>query len=921
MSETDYRRFADLVDAAGAVSPTEREPLLVKLGATAAEIDAVRWSLDRSTRAAGKELGAAGHAVAEAAQDSPTDDEAPELPPGLRVVRLLGRGGGGSVWLAEQERPQRSVAVKVLRARGAGSAAAETDLAARLVHHGIVRIYEVGRCKVGRDDDRVFIVMDYVEGATLDVRLRADGGAAPRDAAAVAARLELLLPLLDAVAFAHARGIVHGDLKPGNVMVRADDGRPVLLDFGLATRVDGDGQERIAALTPAYAPPEAERGEDLVCASDVYSLGVLLTEALTGARPKSGADAARGRFDAARTRFLDPQSTAVLAKALEPRIEDRYPNAAALADDLRRSLLKLPIKGRRVGVADRLRLYVARRAKLLAAAGFVLACAGVAAGALYARRASDAFRTLYEARYAYRDGRWADARRLAEDLYGGPADVEARLVAVDAALGANDVVAARAFADGVPDDAPPALVAKAELVKADVGGLPSKQRRLRLSRALASGGLSLADRYFAQGLAAETLDEATAAFDRCIGASPHHARAGWSAVLTDVLAGRHAVARQRADELARRWGDHADVVQLKEWLSALRGERSDQRIPTARRAASRRAESLPAGVDPLYTEAHVLLDPDASPWMLVATFDRELRRMIVDGLDDRGSAFAEAVKQKVMLASLLSALVVRVDGASATNGLGARLSMPRSVERILESLPRNLTNPKKTAASLRDFWPTALATHFQAVIAMDARDFESARRLFVRALDEPDPLPGLRAGRARLLANVCFREFRDAEESGVPPSHEIRAAAKLALTAMMDSATEVDVDRAFGVDLVLVGAYVLASNAADGTTAAALWTPDDIELAARVAGFMFRHDERIGVDADRIGAEGKLFRTLGSDAFALNRYARWHEALSADRSARPAEVETARRAVEIARRCVDARNAVLADYAASRRGQ
>jgi tetratricopeptide (TPR) repeat protein len=266
----------------------------------------------------------------------------------------------GEVYLALQERPNRPVALKILRARPGHDRdlldrfRAEADAAARLRHPNIVQVYEAGE-----STEAAFIAMELVEGGSLAVRL---SGAvlAPREAA------ELLSKLARAVHFAHVNGIIHRDLKPSNVLLDRD-GTPKLSDFGLAkvlAGVEGD-QTRTGAIlgTPAYmAPEQIADGKMVAPATDIYGLGAILYECLTGRPPFKGATPL-DTLEQVRTR--DP----ILPGRLQPGIQrdiqticlkclakspmGRYQSALALAEDLNRFLRGEPIKARPVGVVTR----------------------------------------------------------------------------------------------------------------------------------------------------------------------------------------------------------------------------------------------------------------------------------------------------------------------------------------------------------------------------------------------------------------------------------------------------------------------------------------------------------------------------------------------------------------------------------------
>jgi serine/threonine-protein kinase len=315
-----------------------------------------------------------------------------------RLIRLLGRGGMGEVWLAERDdgSVRRKVALKLPHvswsSRLADRFVREREILAALEHPNIARLYDAGLDRRGRP----FMALEYVEGKPLDEFCR--------DAALpVEARLRLLLQVAEAVAFAHSRLVLHRDLKPGNMLVTAN-GDVRLLDFGIAKLMEADTARETEltgaagrALTLEYASPEQIRGEPLGTASDVYSLGVVAFEVLAGARPyrlKRGSAAeleeaitgddvplasAVTRDDAARKR-LRGDLDAILQQALRKDPATRYASVDAFAQDIERHLRGDPVLARPDSRGYRLRKFLLRNRLAVGATAAVLAAVVAGAG-------------------------------------------------------------------------------------------------------------------------------------------------------------------------------------------------------------------------------------------------------------------------------------------------------------------------------------------------------------------------------------------------------------------------------------------------------------------------------------------------------------------------------------------------------------
>lgn len=329
-----------------------------------------------------------------------------------RIIRKLGEGGMGVVYEAEQENPQRKVAVKVVKGGRMIDQSQvrmfqrEVDTLARLSHPDIGGIFESG-CT---EDGLHFFAMELIYGKTLDVYL--NDRTAPLDAAEIRFRLTLFHKIADAVHYAHQRGVIHRDLKPSNIIVAEAGGTrensgslaglPVIqlpgikiLDFGLARITEGDIDNASMATevgvikgTLAYMSPEQAvgRSEEIDVRTDVYALGIILFEMLSGQRPydvsqRSLPDAIRViaetrpqslRAANAKLASLDADIETIVQKALEKEVERRYDSAAELSGDVVRYLTSQPILARPPSTIYQLRKLVSRHRVPAALVGLML---------------------------------------------------------------------------------------------------------------------------------------------------------------------------------------------------------------------------------------------------------------------------------------------------------------------------------------------------------------------------------------------------------------------------------------------------------------------------------------------------------------------------------------------------------------------
>jgi tetratricopeptide (TPR) repeat protein/predicted Ser/Thr protein kinase len=365
-----------MAEAPGQLPSPRRSTAKIALS-SAATLATARWEGEAEKPAPAP---AAPHATAElprankdiptvvtAQQDSPQAVSAPTLT-GYEILAELGRGGMGVVYLARQTGLNRLVALKMVLGGGFASPALrrrfrlEAQAVARLHHPNIVQIYDVGE-----QDEHPYFTLEYVEGSSLSDRLSGKP-LPPREAA------ELLEVLARAIHCAHDRGIVHRDLKPGNVLL-ARDGTPKITDFGLAKLVDGkEAHTRTGSVvgTPSYMAPEQALGQNRTIgpAADIYSLGSILYEALTGRPPFRGETPMDLLY---RLAHEDPELLSrvrpgvpsdletICLKCLQKEPRKRYATALALAEDLRRFLDHEPIRARPAGFWERGIKWVKRR--------------------------------------------------------------------------------------------------------------------------------------------------------------------------------------------------------------------------------------------------------------------------------------------------------------------------------------------------------------------------------------------------------------------------------------------------------------------------------------------------------------------------------------------------------------------------------
>jgi hypothetical protein len=322
----------------------------------------------------------------------PAAAEAIPVVPGYTIEGELGRGAMGVVYKAVQTALGRHVALKMILAEHALGPGllrfmSEADAVARFQHPNIVQIYEVGEA-----EGRPFFSLEFVEGGSLEDRI--GGKPLPSREAA-----ELLAVLARAIHAAHLHGIIHRDLKPANILLAAD-GTPKIADFGIAKRLDGAKQTQTGQIlgTPAYMAPEQALGNEIVGPrADVYSLGVILYDALTGRPPFEAATTLDTIMQVVMKAPISPRALepsvprdleTICLKCLEKKPDQRYQSALELAEDLERVSRNEPISARPISNGERLLRWVRREPGWAALVGVsLLALLGfLVTGALFTRR-------------------------------------------------------------------------------------------------------------------------------------------------------------------------------------------------------------------------------------------------------------------------------------------------------------------------------------------------------------------------------------------------------------------------------------------------------------------------------------------------------------------------------------------------------
>ncbi len=366
-------------------------------------------------------------------------NKAPEKIGRYKIIGEIGRGGMGAVYEAVRDDGEFSqrVAVKIIK-RGMDSDDIlrrfrnERQILAELQHPNIAQLFDGGVS----DEGSPFYVMEFIEGAPIDIYCREKNLTVPE-------KLELFRQACSAVSYAHSQLIVHRDLKPSNILI-TKDGAVKLLDFGIAKVLNTDSQEapgpdgtatQLGMMTPAYASPEQVRGEKVTTVSDVYSLGVVLYELLTGERPyqtegksypellelichtqprRPSDTASAVALTAAKTNLKNPNLKGdldnIVLKSLQKDVLRRYQSVEQFSEDIRRHLAGQPVSARSDTASYRFRKFVGRNKipAVAAALIFLSLCAGIAVALWQARRA--------EQQRALAENRFSEVRELANSV-------------------------------------------------------------------------------------------------------------------------------------------------------------------------------------------------------------------------------------------------------------------------------------------------------------------------------------------------------------------------------------------------------------------------------------------------------------------------------------------------------------------------
>lgn len=808
------------------------------------------------------------------------------------LERTLASGGMGVVFLARREDPRRTVALKMIQLGYDEEASVrrfrtEVSVLAALTHPGIAQVYESG-VHVDGPRSLPWFAMEYVERARTildDARERRLGDGD---------RVDLVRQVLAAVAHGHAKGVVHRDLKPDNILVD-ESGRAKVIDFGVARATGADVRASTALTrtgtilgTLAYMSPEqlSGRPDQVDARTDVYALGVVLYELLCGAHPfelerLSLPEAARRvtetapRRPSAMRKDVPRDLETIVSKALEREPERRYESATAFARDLERWREHEPIEARPPSVTYQARLF-ARRHRAFVGAMLAITVVSIAA-AVYSFRKSVAARDAE----ALANRRFTEGRRLARDLLE---DGFEELLGVKGATRAKSALArvALSYLDGLADEAALDLSLGEELVRGylrmgDVLGAPRFSSLGRSDRALESyaQALRLTDRLRASFAGEPSLE--------LLGARAHllHGRVALSSGLNDVALRDVTAGLEALRELPAAIAEQFDAAHQEASLLVLRGDL--QRKSLASDAAERD-----------YSRALARLVPFDHPnaWRTTAfVLERLARGEKSRGDLDRAAALYE--RQFELLESLLGPEPEEVEGrldlhtalgawGVVQNSRGLHAEALSLFERSLALvLPVASEDPDDVTAWADVGWSFEWIGsakrglgEFESSAASFTRGAEIAERLRDR---DPDRLEWRWSGaRRRVGAALAYLRLGRADEALVDAQSAFAAMQEGCRLDPDDAAGRRDLCWAAGIlfqILYEVGRHGDAIAVLDSSRAVAIRhleiAPDDAEMCRHVVVF----DDQLGI----------AWRAIGDDAARSNeaRRAAYDTAISA----------------------------------------
>ncbi len=452
MFSNNWNRIQEIFFAAADLPISDRDEFLTRICNGDAGLRSEVESLLRADAADGSAIAAAIGSEVSALLDDHAPPVGTRMGP-YRLLKEIGRGGMGSVFLGERDDEQyrKLVAIKVVK-RGMDSTEVlarfrhERQILAGLEHPYIAHLIDGGTTP----DGRPFFVMEYVQGQPIDSYCREQG-------LNLELRLRLFLRVCEAVSYAHRGLVVHRDLKPGNILIAAE-GIPKLLDFGVAKLLDPGNDPGLTStsaamgpLTPEYASPEQIRGMAITTAADVYALGAILFELLTGSQAQRIATHSPSEIErvvcqtdtprpstiaraAGAPHRLDGDLDNIVLMAMRKEPERRYGSVNQFADDIVRYLDGRPVLARHASVVYRARKFVRRNSLALAATFliFLSLLGGIALAERQARRAENARRFAETQRQAAeRERERAEGQRQLAEHERARAEAETQVARIE----------------------------------------------------------------------------------------------------------------------------------------------------------------------------------------------------------------------------------------------------------------------------------------------------------------------------------------------------------------------------------------------------------------------------------------------------------------------------------------------------------